>query len=269
MSTNSPYGQPNNPPGQYPAHPYHQPPSRNNSGLVIAAIIAAVVAVPVLIACAGILVGLLLPAVQASREAARRMQCSNNLKQIGLAMHNYHSTYGSFPPAYTMDDSGRRLHSWRTLILPYIEQQALYDQIDLDKPWDDPANLQAAAVAIPAYECPSTPGGQPATTTYVAVVDPSGVFSGSQGTTFSNIPDGLSNTVLVVETSPSNAVPWMSPQDISMNTFLATGSQPTAHAGGAQVVMSDGAVKFLSNNMQQGLRQAIVTKDGGEDAGGL
>ena len=88
--------------------------------------------------------GLLLPAVQAAREAARRMSCSNNIKQIGLAMQNYHTAYGTLPPAYTVDAQGRPLHSWRTLILPFIEQQALYGEIDLSKPWNDPVTTSGS-----------------------------------------------------------------------------------------------------------------------------
>lgn len=73
-----------------------------------------------------ILIGLMLPAVRVSREPARRVQCSNNLKIIALALQNYEATYKSLPPAYTVDATGKRLHSWRTLILPFLEQQALY-----------------------------------------------------------------------------------------------------------------------------------------------
>ena len=89
-----------------------------------------------LLVCGGILLALLLPAVQAAREASRRMECSNNLKQISLAMHSYHDVYGSLPPAYTIDEEGRRLHSWRTLLLPYLEAGQIYEQLDLSQPWD-------------------------------------------------------------------------------------------------------------------------------------
>src|SRR5687767_15769954 len=89
-----------------------------------------------------LLAALLLPFSRggAPREAARRMQCGNHLKQIAIALHNYHDVYHCLPPAYTVDAAGKPLHSWRTLILPFSEQKALYDQIDLTKPWDDPAN---------------------------------------------------------------------------------------------------------------------------------
>ena len=104
-----------------PAPPIGAPPPRStgSSGAAIAAIIAAVVVG--LFFCGGILIALLLPAVQAAREAARRTQCSNNLKQIGLAMHNYHDVNQQFPPAYIADADGQPMHSWRVLILPYLE----------------------------------------------------------------------------------------------------------------------------------------------------
>ena len=95
-----------------------------------------------------ILIALLLPATRSARPAARRTQCKNHLKQIGLALHNYHDAYGSFPPAFTTDADGRPLHSWRTLILPFGEHRTLYDTIDLSKPWDHPDN-NAALEAIP------------------------------------------------------------------------------------------------------------------------
>ena len=102
-----------------------------------------------------LLIALLLPASRGSREAARRMQCSNHLKQIALALQNYADTYGCLPPAHTVDAEGKPLHSWRTLILPFMEQKELYDQIDLSKPWDDPANEKAMKTKISYYVCPS------------------------------------------------------------------------------------------------------------------
>src|SRR5262245_36536395 len=104
---------------------------------------------PNLLGCLGIIVilgflaALFLLMPRTSREAFRRVICANNLKQIGVALHSYHDKYGSLPPAYTVDASGKRLHSWRTLILPFLEGDDLYQKIDLTKPWDDPANKEA------------------------------------------------------------------------------------------------------------------------------
>ncbi len=98
---------------------------------------------------------LLLPAVQAAREAARRAQCVNNLKQIGLALHNYHDTTNGFPAAAITSKDGKPLLSWRVAILPYIEQQELYNQFHLNEPWDSPHNKTLIARMPVAYNCPS------------------------------------------------------------------------------------------------------------------
>ena len=97
----------------------------------------------------------LLPAVQSSREAARRAQCVNNLKQIALAMHNYHSANNAFPQTRDLDEKGKPLLSWRVAILPYIEQQELYNKFKLDEPWDSPHNKALLKEMPPIYRCPS------------------------------------------------------------------------------------------------------------------
>ncbi len=257
MSAGNPYNYDPNQQG-------YGPPRKSNTGIIVA-IVVAVVAVPVLLACAGVLVALLLPAVQASREAARRMSCSNNMKQIGLALHNYHDAYKAFPPAYTVDANGKRLHSWRTLILPFVEQKALYDQIDLDKPWDDPVNLPFANLDIPVYHCPSTPPA-PGMTTYVAVVDPNGVFQGSTGTKISQITDGTSNTLLLYETDVARAVQWMSPDDLDLPTFVNAGAGGTRsnHAGGSNICLADGSVMFFAGSSDATTRQNLVIRNDGQ-----
>lgn len=238
------------------------PPQKSNTGLIIA-IVVGLVAIPVLLMCVGIMVGLLLPAVQASREAARRMQCSNNLKQITLALHLYHDIHNALPPAYTTDAEGRRLHSWRTLLLPYMEHQALYDSIDLSKPWDDPVNQQAASTNVPFYRCPSTPGEAMNMTTYQVVVDPTSAFPGATPVRFRDIKDGLPNTVMVVETPESLAVPWMSPEDCDVQEYLSF-TDPV-HSGGFNVGMCDGSVHFVSEDADSSIREALVTVAEGEE----
>jgi prepilin-type N-terminal cleavage/methylation domain-containing protein/prepilin-type processing-associated H-X9-DG protein len=119
----------------------------------------------VVITIIGILISLLLPAVQAAREAARRMQCSNNLKQIGLALHSYHQALGCFPPGYisapgtgsASDDTGPGW-GWAALILPYLEQSGVYGQIHFGKNIADPLNEVVRATNLPVFLCPSDPG---------------------------------------------------------------------------------------------------------------
>jgi prepilin-type N-terminal cleavage/methylation domain-containing protein len=114
----------------------------------------------VVIAIIGILVGLLLPAVQAAREAARRMSCSNNVKQIGLAMHNYHDAHRKLPETlYWGEQWGTFTNGWMVMILPYMEQSPLYDRFDLSLPYSHPNHQPLVQQVIPSYHCPSTPGG--------------------------------------------------------------------------------------------------------------
>ena len=108
----------------------------------------------VVITIIGILVGMLLPAVQAAREGGRRMQCTNNLKQIGLALHLYHEAKGILPYGANFDDAGTA-GTWAALILPYIDQLNVYKALDLRKAIWDPANVPAVQTVIPVYICPS------------------------------------------------------------------------------------------------------------------
>jgi prepilin-type N-terminal cleavage/methylation domain-containing protein len=125
----------------------------------------------VVIAIIAILIALLLPAVQQAREAARRTQCKNNMKQIGLAYHNYHDVFGEFPRCAIIDVEvaggmrfTRTTMNWAISILPYIDQAPLYNQINVNLSVYDPVNTPAVAAIIPMYVCPSTPRTDPRTT---------------------------------------------------------------------------------------------------------
>ncbi|MEO2045314.1 MAG: DUF1559 domain-containing protein [Pirellulales bacterium] len=120
----------------------------------------------VVIAIIGVLVALLLPAIQAAREAARRTQCQNNMKQLGLALQDYHSQNNTFPPGSTFDETERRAPemerfrhtNWVILTLPFIEQQTLHDSFDLELPISDPINRTARGTRVEAMICPSDTG---------------------------------------------------------------------------------------------------------------
>ena len=121
----------------------------------------------VVIAIIGVLIALLLPAVQAAREAARRAQCSNNLKQIGLAMHNYHATHETFPPGYITGTETKNANSpetgpgwaWGTMVLNNLEQAAAYNAVNFSLPITTPASLTVRTVSLSAFLCPSSTGG--------------------------------------------------------------------------------------------------------------
>ena len=123
----------------------------------------------VVIAIIGILIAMLLPAVQAAREAARRMQCTNNLRQIALALHGYHDAHSTFPPGVVgtrgdktrptvtvTDRNAQKQISWNVFILPQLEQQMVYEKFDFGKKFDHLSNLEATSFVIPTFLCPST-----------------------------------------------------------------------------------------------------------------
>lgn len=221
----------------------------------------------VVIAIIGILIALLLPATRSAREPSRRAQCKNNLKQILLALHNYHDQYQAFPPAWTVDASGRPLHSWRTLILPFADQAPLYERIDLTKPWDDPVNAEAAKQTPSIYLCPSVEF-DPGRTVYVAMVGEEAFLRPATPRAISEITDGTSGTVAVIEVNKAQAVPWMAPQDADLAMFVGLKSPTDSHhTGGAHVGMADGAVRFLASNLEEQTRQSLATVAGGEEIG--
>lgn len=118
----------------------------------------------VVIAIIAVLVALLLPAVQSAREAARRAQCKNNLKQMGLGMQNYESTSGMFPTRTTALNSGKR-HSILSRLLPYVDRRDLYELYNFNVHWHDAQNAAVINLPVSAFVCPSTPNGERADTT--------------------------------------------------------------------------------------------------------
>lgn len=207
----------------------------------------------------------MLPAVRTARPAARRIQCSNNLKRIALAMHAYESRYAALPPAFTVDADGQPLHSWRTLLLPFLEQQTLYDRIDLSKPWDHPDNEKATQFKIPVYQCPETLRDG-TFTTYLALVGEEACLHPTTPRPLEEISDGLANTVMVIEVPSDQAVHWMRPSDADEATFVGMGQTPeTAHMGGGNVVFVDGSVTFISDDDSEDVRRSLVTIAAGDE----
>ncbi len=235
--------------------------------------IVGVVSLVVLLGCGGVMVALLLPAVQAARQAARRMESSNNEKQILLALHNYHDTHGELPPAFLADKDGKPMHSWRVLILPYVEQQALYNQYDMSQPWDSPQNMQVANSIPKVYRSPleQTDAQNANHTSYLFFAGNGSAFGDGGKVSFSKIPDGLSNTIALTEVNNSGVV-WTQPTDLDAEKldFAIRGmkdQQPgqinSAAPGGVMMGFFDGSVRFMSNQVNpQVLRSAVDPKDG-------
>jgi hypothetical protein len=217
-------------------------------------------------AVTGVMVALLLPAVQAAREAARRMQSSNHIKQQLLALHNFHDTFGTLPPAYTTSGDGKPLLSWRVAILPFVEQKALYDQFHLDEPWDSEHNKQLIANIPEVFRSPnsSTKRGM---TNYLAVGGPHGAIAkppepGSKtGRRFADFIDGLANTIALVEASDALAVEWTKPvewiPDEKEPIKGLLGMRPNGFLAG----FVDGHVAFIVKSIEPEMLQRAFSRD--------
>ncbi len=209
---------------------------------------------------------LLMPATRSAREAARRAQCTNNLKQIGLAMHNYHEANGTLPPAAITDKNGKPLLSWRVAILPYLESGDLYSRFHLDEPWDSPHNHSLLGAMPSIYACPSDRTLKPETTGYQAVIGPRTAFTPDyRPLPFQDFTDGLMNTVVVVETY--RGVPWTKPEDLTfdMNPQLSGLGNPHGyHVNGFNALFADGSVRFLKSSIAPRVLGALLTRNGSE-----
>lgn len=214
-----------------------------------------------------VLIALLLPAVSTPQGAARRSICGYNLKQVLLALHNYHDVYGSFPPACIVDDEGRPMHSWRVLLLPFLEQQALYDKYCFDEPWNGPNNGALAGVILSVYNCPSDPSSPSSNTSYVLVTGKEAIWFEDRAPALSDIRDGTSSTIAVVEVANSGIL-WMEPRDLDIKEAMRGVNAPvgmcirSAHRQGAQVGLADGAVHFLGDEISAKTLRALLTADG-------
>jgi hypothetical protein len=256
--------------GQTPflAAPSAPSPVAKGTGMGVVWVVVAVVCLVLLVPCTGILVALLLPAVQSAREAARRSQCNNNLKQIAIAFQCYHDAHNTFPPAYIPDKDGRPMHSWRVLILPFMEQQALYAQYNFNEPWDSPRNQLVTSTVIPTYKCPSAPD-RPTETNYMVITGPGTLFEGAEACSIAKISDGTSNTILVVEVA-GTGVNWAEPRDLDASKFSPPFSPPrpdapgSHHTAGLNVVLGDCSTRFLSNSIDPATAQGLTTRAGGE-----
>ena len=225
--------------------------------------------------------------IKDAQEASRRSACKCALKGFGLALHNYHDVHGSFPPAFVLGPDGRKWHSWRVLILPQLEQQALYDVYRFDEPWDGPNNRQLLEKMPEIFSCPSQPrpitkavvlsigvlassGGGPSVssgfTSYAAVFGQDCVFRGAQPVSIQEVTDGMSNTVLIGECTRTK-IPWTKPDDIDIAFFSKLGGPDgfgSRHDGGSHFLMGDGTVRFIPTNTPQTTVDGLFTRNGGE-----
>ena len=181
-----------------------------------------------LVVLLGALLALLTPVVETARESSLRLQCAVNLKQIAAALLAYHQAHGSFPPAYIADKSGKPMHSWRALILPFLDSNPIAGAYDFSEPWDGPNNKKLLALRHPFYVCPGaadarTPSASQ--TSYVAVVGPGTAWAGEKSRKAGDFGGADGDTILVVELINSG-IAWSEPKDLSLDS-LGDRGRPT------------------------------------------
>ncbi len=249
----------------------YEAPVRSSRGptTVIVILVVVVAVVVVLIAVIGILIALLLPAIQSARGAARRAQCTNNLRQIGIAMQAYQAEHNCYPPAYLPDENDQPMHSWRVLLLPYLGEEMLYEQYDFDEPWNSENNRRLIDRMPEVYRCPSETIADTSEPSYVMIVGPGTISDGPSNTREDQITDGLHNTIMFVEICDAG-FDWLQPQDLDARQIsyqINDGSGQgirSNHPGGVCVGFCDGSVHFLSDSTPPGTVRAMTTIAGGE-----
>lgn len=203
------------------------------------------------------------------KPAPPRHECQNNLKVLGLALLNYQFEHGRFPPAYIADEHGKPMHSWRVLILPYLDRAALHRAYRFDEPWNGPNNRKLADHGLSIFNCPEDDSEPSMRTSYMVVVGPNTMFPGSKSTQLSDISDGQAETIMLVEVAGSD-VHWMEPRDLPVE--LALGGINTAagqsisskHSGGVNVVFADARTAFLPDKTDRDQLKAWFTINDGE-----
>lgn len=203
----------------------------------------------------------LLPAVEAARDAAQNTTGLNKLKQIGLAMHNYHDTHKKFPARANYDKDGKPLLSWRVHLLPFLEQDQLYSQFKLDEPWDSPTNIKLAAKMPDCYRNLNI---KDPTKTMIMTLDGEGTFmEGKTGLTFASFVDGTSNTIMLVEANPEKACVWTQPVDLPFDPDQPGDGVGSIRPEGFHAALVDGSVRLVPATIsEETLRRLMIRNDG-------
>jgi hypothetical protein len=200
---------------------------------------------------------------QEAQGASARASSANNLKQIALAVHNFASTQNHLPPPVLYGGkSGRVPYSWRVAILPYLEQQELYNAYNFDEPWDGPNNIKLLERMPATYAHPAARGGKPTYSSYFVFSGPDAMLGKGDKPSFPDITDGTSNTLLAVEAKRD--VPWTKPEDIP---FDPQGPPPELGGftpDGFNAAFGDGSVRYLKKTINPQLLKALITRAGGE-----
>lgn len=216
-----------------------------------------------------VLNAVLKPALGAAERASQRTQSVNQLKQIALAMHSYYDVHKSFPPAFTVDKQGKALLSWRVLILPYLDQSALYRQFRLNEPWDSPHNRKLAETVVSVYRSPLSKAAvkDPWKTNYLLPIGPGTAFGGKEPPKFSDMKDGTSNTIMVVEADDDHAVIWSKPGDLPYDPKEPLKGLGGLMQNGFHAVYFDGSVRYILKTADPKALRAAFSAAAGDGPG--
>jgi Protein of unknown function (DUF1559) len=225
----------------------------------------------------------LIGAIDRAREGARSAQCVGNLKQLGLALLNYESAYGSLPPAYVADARGKPLYSWRVVLMAYLEREdgwndcQLTNKFRFDEAWDSPSNRKLHAMRPPDFFCPSHPeSAERGFTSFVAVVGSRTLFPAhGKMRHLAEVRDDPKTTLMLVE-SENSSIHWMEPRDLTwdrMSFQVNDRSKPSISSEhrigsypGPHVLTADDSIATLSDTMPPAYIKALLMIDDGEKA---
>ena len=229
-------------------------PSKSNAPLIL---IILAVAFAMMLMCGGVLVALLLPAVSAARSAAQRMERSNNMKQIGLAIHNYHSAYKQLPFTVVTNSAGEEIGGWRVGISAFAEGQRQWETYVQN-------GMSRDLIASDPPLAFQTKDAVPGETSIFALVGPNSMFPGTPNTQvrFRDVLDGLANTAMAIEL-PNRTTNWTSNDNMTADqAYQALQQLDPGEVG--HLLMADGAVIAVVPQIERQLFDALVTRDGGE-----
>lgn len=209
------------------------------------------------------------PALQRARQTRNRNLCMSNMQQIVTALNEYAKIHGSYPPPFVTDAKGKKLYSWRVLILPQLGYDGIYKDFILDQPWDSPTNANLIRLMPEIFASPGSPDAKDVgESNYVLLTGIGTLFPTSGPLSPKDISDAHSQTILLAETT-NNKLKWTEPGDIDASLGITLGNRPRVdvggnHPDGANVVAVDGTPLFLPPDVSPSMLEALKTPSGGE-----
>lgn len=196
--------------------------------------------------------------------AAARNRSINNLRQIAIALHNFHDVHKRFPAADGAGRDSKPRLSWRVHILPFVEEQSLFQEFKLDEPWDSEHNKKLIQKMPKVYEAPGSKVANEHKTNYLAIRGKDTILTAGKGTRLADIRDGTANTVMVVEASDEKAVVWTKPDDFEPDSEHPIKGLVGLRDSGFLALFGDASVRFINESLSKDKLQAIFTRSGGE-----